>query len=88
MTIGNLVYPISVGSTVLVASVSMVCYLVLAGVAVKWVLATVKRISQGIDFKTARVIAKDFSIKTRHPLFGYVLKDLKVSSRNPDVTCQ
>ncbi|UCC57605.1 MAG: hypothetical protein JSW14_04275, partial [Candidatus Bathyarchaeum sp.] len=25
----------------------------------------------------------DFSIKTRKPLFGYVLKDLKISSRNP-----
>jgi predicted permease len=29
------------------------------------------------------VAAKDYSIKTRHPLLGYVIKDLKISSRNP-----
>jgi predicted permease len=29
------------------------------------------------------VTASDFSIKTRKPFVGYVLKDLKVSSRNP-----
>ncbi len=83
ITIGNLVYPVSVGPSALGSSISMVFYLALAGVAVKWILATVKRISQGTDFKTAPVTAKDFSIKTRRPLFGYVLKDLRVCSRNP-----
>ncbi len=83
ITIGNLVYPASMGPTALVSSISTVCYLALAGVALKWILATVKRISKGTDFKTAPVTTKDFSIKTRHPLFGYVVKDLRVSSRNP-----
>lgn len=83
ITIGNLVYPVAKSSTVSVASVAMVGYVVLAGIAVKWILGTVKSISQGTDVKTAMVTAKDFSIKTRHPLFGYVVKDLRVSSRNP-----
>jgi predicted permease len=81
--IGNLVHPVSMGSTLLVASISMMCYVVFAGVAVKWILATVKRISQGTDFKTVPVTKEDFSIKIRHPLFGYVIKDLRISSRNP-----
>jgi len=83
ITIANLVYPVSSGSTALTASVALVGYVMLAGVAGKWILGTVKRISQGTDVKMARVTAKDFSIKTRNPLFGYVMKDLKVSSRNP-----
>jgi predicted permease len=83
ITIGNFVHPVSVSSTVLVASVSMACYLIFTGVAVKWILVTVKRISQGTDFKTARVTAKDFSIKMRHPLYGYIIKDLRISARNP-----
>ena len=83
ITISSIVYSESIGPTLLVASFSMVCYVVLAGVAVKWILAAVKRISQGTDFKTALLTAKDFSIKTHHPLFGYVMKDLRISSRNP-----
>lgn len=83
ITIGNLVHPVSMSSIVLVASISMVCYVIITGVAVKWILATVKRISQGTDFKTALVTTKDFSIKTRHPLFSCVMKDVRISSRNP-----
>ena len=83
ITIANLVYPSATYSTALTASVAMVGYIILTGVAGKWSLGTVKRISQGTDVKIARVTAKDFSIKTRNPLLGYVMKDLKVSSRNP-----
>ncbi len=83
ITIGSLVYPVSTGSTVLAASISLMFYIVFAALAVKWILATVKHISQGTDFKTALVKVKDFSIKTRHPTFGYVMKDLRISSRNP-----
>ncbi len=83
ITISNLVYPVAAESTVLTASVSMVGYIMLTGAAGKWVLGTVKRISHGTDVKIARVTAKDFSIKPRNPLFGYIIKDLKVASRNP-----
>jgi len=61
----------------------MAGYVIVAGFAGKWILKTVKRISHGADAKTSTVTAKDFSIKTHNPLFGYVLKDLKISSRNP-----
>jgi predicted permease len=71
------------GPTVLIASIAMMGYVVLAGISLKWTLGTVKHISQGTDVNTAIVPAKDFSIKIRHPLLGYILKDLRVSSRNP-----
>ena len=83
ITISNLSHPVTAGATSLIAAVSMVGYVVVAVFAGKWILKTVKCISQGTDIKISRVAAKDFSIKTRKPLFGFVLKDLKVSSRNP-----
>jgi predicted permease len=83
ITIANLVYPNAAFSTALTASVAMLGYIMLAGVAGKWVLETVKRVSQGIGVKITRTAAKDFSIKTRNPLLGYVAKDLKIASRNP-----
>jgi predicted permease len=83
ITIANISQPIAAGYTALLAAVSMVGYVIVAGFAGKWILKTVKRISNGTDVKTLRVTAKDFSIKTRNPLFGFVLKDLKISSRNP-----
>ena len=83
ITIANIGHPVTAGSTSLIAAVSMVGYVIVAGFAGKWMLKTVKRISHGTDVKISRVTAKDFSIKTRNPLLGYVMKDLKVSSRNP-----
>ena len=83
ITIANIAQPVVADSTSLIAAVSLIGYVVVAGFAGKWILKTVKRISQGTDIKISRVTAKDFSIKTRNPLFGFVLKDLKVSSRNP-----
>lgn len=83
ITIANLVYTSATFSTVLTTSVAMAGYVTLAGVAGKWTLETVKRISLGSGVKIARVATKDFSVRTRGPLFGYVMKDLKVSSRNP-----
>ena len=83
ITVTSISQPLSVDSTPLIAAVSMVGYVVVAGFAGKWILTTVKRISHGTDVKASAVTATDFSIKTRKPLVGYVLKDLKVSSRNP-----
>jgi predicted permease len=92
----SLVYPFSAGIAVtsvgqsvtagyapLIAAVSMLGYAAVAGFAGKWILTTVKRISHGTGVKASAVTTKDFSIKTRKPLLGYVLKDLKISSRNP-----
>ena len=91
-----LIYPFSVGTAMtnlvsssvthvaaLVASAAMVAYTMLAVIAGRWSLTTIKRISQGAGVKVARVTAKDFSIKTRRPLLGYAIKDLRVASRNP-----
>jgi predicted permease len=83
IAISSLVYANVVFSTVLTAFVAMVCYIVLAGVAVRWSLGTVRRISQGTGVKIVREAAKEFSVKVRNPLLGYVMKDLRISSRNP-----
>jgi predicted permease len=55
----------------------------LAFFAGKWSLAIVKKISQGAGIKVTRLSTKDFTVKIRSPLLGYVLKDLKAASRNP-----
>jgi predicted permease len=83
IAISSLVYANAAFSTVLTAFVAMVCYIVLAGVAVRWSLGTVRRISQGTGVKMVREAAKEFSVKVRNPLLGYVMKDLRISSRNP-----
>ncbi len=83
VTVANISQSSIAGSTSLVASVALVGYVVLAGFAGKWIMTTVKRISYGIDVKSSSVTTKDFSIKPRKPLFGYILKDLKIASRNP-----
>jgi len=92
----GLLYPFSTGivitdtvysnvalTTVLLASAAMIGYALLAVLAGKWSLGTVRRVSQGYGVNIARVTARDFSVKPRGPLLGYVLKDLKVASRNP-----
>ena len=83
ITIANISQSNTSGPTSLVAAVALVGYVVLAGFAGKWILTTVKRISYGIDVKNSSVTTKDFSIKPHKPLFGYILKDLKIASRNP-----
>ncbi|PVX25751.1 MAG: hypothetical protein CW716_07355 [Candidatus Bathyarchaeum sp.] len=83
VTIANITQPVTAGSMSLIAAVSMIVYVVVAGVAGKWILTTVKRVSHGIDVKSSAATTTDFSIKTHRPLFGYVLKDFKIASRNP-----
>jgi len=83
IAIATLVYPATGFSSALMASLAMVGHITLAGVAGKWVLATVKRTSQGSEIKVARKSTLDLSIKTYNPLRGYVMKDLRVSSRSP-----
>jgi predicted permease len=83
IAIGNLVHPGVSSFAALTASVAMIGYVIVAGAAGKWTFETVKRISEGTGIKIERVAARDFSIKTHNPLFSYVIKDLKISSRNP-----
>jgi predicted permease len=61
----------------------MIGYFMIAGAAAKWSVETVKHMSKEAGVKTARVQTQDFSIKTRSPILGYVMKDLRISSRNP-----
>ena len=65
------------------ASVAMAIYVLGAWFSAKWSLGTVKRISQGVGVKIDRLRTMDFRIKSRGPLRGYVVKDLRVTSRNP-----
>ncbi len=83
ITIANISNPVTAGPESLIAPVSLVGYVIIAGIAGNWMLKIVKRISHGTDVEISRETAKDFSIKTRKPLFGYILKDFKISSRNP-----
>jgi predicted permease len=83
IAITNLVHPSLAFFTALVASVAMIGYALLAGAAGKWTLGTVRRISHGSGVGAVRVVAKDFSVKIWNPWLGYVIKDLKTSSRNP-----
>lgn len=70
-------------TSLLLACAAMVGYGLLAVFAGKWSLETVRRVSQGAGVNVARVAARDFSVKPRGPLLGYVYKDLKTASRNP-----
>ncbi len=83
IAIANLVYPNPAFSAVLIASAAMIGYVLLAGVAGKWSLKTVKHMSQKAGVKIAEAAERDFSIRARSPTFGFVMKDLKISSRNP-----
>lgn len=83
IAIANLAYPNALVSAGLTASAAMVGYVVAVLIAGKWTLETVKRVSHGSGVQTTRVAAREFTIKTRGPLLGYILKDLRISSRNP-----
>jgi predicted permease len=67
----------------LMAVISLIGYLIIGGFAGKWMIKTVKQISHGDTVNRSSLKANDFSVKIRKPLFGYILKDLKISSRNP-----
>lgn len=83
ITISSIVNPGAALSGALVASIAMAGYVVLTCIAGRWTLETVKHISRGTTVKLARVRAEDFSIRPRSPLLGCIVKDLRISSRNP-----
>lgn len=82
-TLTNLVYRNVAASVAVTASGAMLCYFALAGAAARWSVETVKNMSREVGFKIARVGTRDFSVKRRSPILGYVVKDLRISSRNP-----
>jgi len=82
MTVASPVYPQATLSVTL-AFAAMVGYIALAVVAGRWSLGVTMRISQGTGFRIARKRAEEFLVKVRSPLFGYVMKDLRISSGNP-----
>jgi predicted permease len=92
----SLIYPFSAGLvvsklsgsiipifTMIGASAAILFYALGAWFSAKWSLITVKRISQGVGVRIDRSKAIDFQIKTHNPTQGYVIKDLRVTSRNP-----
>jgi predicted permease len=83
ITITNIGYQITSSISMLMAVISLIGYLIIGGFAGKWMIKTVKQISHGDTVNRSSLKANDFSVKIRKPLFGYILKDLKISSRNP-----
>jgi len=92
----SLIYPFSAGLivsklagsiiplfTMFGALAAIVFYGLGAWFSAKWSLGTVKLIAQGAGVRIDRSRAIDFQIKTSGPLRGYVMKDLRVTSRNP-----
>lgn len=92
----SFVYPFSTGIVVAdltyvnfafknttLASVALLGYALLSLCVGKWSLDTVRNISRETGTKIARTMTADFSVKIHSPLKGYVLKDLKVASKNP-----
>lgn len=58
-------------------------YLVLAIASVRWTTSVVSSVIHGEGAKITRQFAKEFSLKIRSPITGYLLKDLRVASKNP-----
>lgn len=83
ISIVSLAYPAITFPSALTAFAAMAGYVALAGIAGRWCLGTIRRISQGTGIRLARDSAIEYSVKVRNPLFGYVMKDLRISSRNP-----
>lgn len=66
--------------------VALFATIIYAGVAaylLAWSLRTIKEMSVASGMSRSFVKANDFLLKVRSPLFGYVWKDLRASSRNP-----
>ncbi|MEJ2271626.1 MAG: hypothetical protein P8X91_03915, partial [Candidatus Bathyarchaeota archaeon] len=83
ITITNIGQQIASLSSVLMAVMSLVGYLIVAGFAGRWMIKTIKQISHGKAVNLSRSKTRDFSVKIRKPMFGFVIKDLKITSRNP-----
>lgn len=64
---------------------SFAAYLVLAFMAGRGTLAATSRMIRGRGVKIIRQSAKDFLLRIRSPMVGYLVKDLRVASKNPSM---
>ncbi len=71
------------GTLSISALAAFLLYLVLAVTSVRWTTSVVSSVIHGEGAKIARQFAKEFSLKIRSPIAGYLLKDLRVASKNP-----
>ncbi len=83
IVIANLTYANTAMITTLLACAALVGYGLLSFLVGKWSLDIVRNMSRGAGTTVNRIKAVDFSFRIRTPLMGYVLKDLKVASKNP-----
>lgn len=83
ITITNIGQQIGSFSSALMAGLSLIGYLILAGFAGRWMIKTVNQMSIGEVINLSRPKTKDFSVKIHSPTLGFVIKDFKITSRNP-----
>ena len=83
ITITNIGQQIGSFSSALIAGLSLIGYLILAGFAGRWMIKTVNQMSIGEVINLSRSKTKDFSVKIHSPTLGFVVKDFKITSRNP-----
>lgn len=83
ITITNIGQQIGSFSSALIAGLSLIGYLILAGFAGRWMIKTVNQMSMGEIINLSRSKTKDFSVKIHSPTLGFVIKDFKITSRNP-----
>ena len=65
------------------ALVAAAFYAGLSAYLLRWSLGTIREMSQASGISHHFAKAGDFLLRVRSPLFGYVWKDLRASSRNP-----
>jgi predicted permease len=58
-------------------------YVALAVVSARATLRSISTITHGESIKISHQATNNFSIKLRQPIFAYVMKDLRVASKNP-----
>ena len=64
---------------------SFAAYLLLAFVAGRGTFGATSRMIRGQGVKIVRQSARDFLLRIRAPMMGYVVKDLRVASKNPSM---
>ena len=75
----------SLGGVAFFAYGAFAAYLALAFAAARATFGATTRMIRGQGVKFVRQSAKDFLLKTRSPMMGYLVKDLRVASKNPSM---
>ena len=73
----------TIGVASLLSFVALAAYLSLAVLGARWTLRTALSVAHGPTVVTVRQRAKEFLLRLRRPTAAYVLKDVRVSSKNP-----